>query len=300
MTTGDFMVTTSIALSPRPLRLQRLLSAVLVVTLLASCAPQPPKPSVGDAERGRLGRVGVTQLVTTPECDVDVGQVANRAGGALEGGAKGAAAGGAVGLEAIGSGLANCEGWICGAVILLLPAFIVGGAAIGAVSGAATVAPSAKSTEVESALRKSLNRTGENEALRKEVVYAAHRAGIADVMDISDKVSLTAGQPSDYSDMAKAGIDTIMEVGLVRVDLDGGSDKDPKLRIGEHALVRLIDAKTNTVICEDLHFRHLSEPRRFSEWSADENRALDEELTQGYRMLAAMLVERVFPTKPAK
>ena len=282
------MDTTSTNLSPRPSRLQRLLSAVLIVALIASCAPQPTKPSVDGALRGKLGKVGVTELITPPQCEADVGKTGSGEKTA-KGGAHGALGGAGAGLSVLG---ACGDPYLCGVVVLLLPAFIVGGAVIGAAAGAASSQPHPDAEDLSKMLEQGVTRTGGSAALRKEVIQAAHRLGIADIADVSEKISNSDASPPDYRSRADTGVDTILEIGLVRVGLVGKGGRDPALEVGEEVIVRLIDVKTNSTVCSDLQFHHFSEPRPLSAWRDQRN--LDEELQKGYRVLAANIAEAVF------
>jgi len=276
---------------PRPSRLQRLLSATLVIALLASCAPQQPKPSVEQAVPGSLGRIGVTQLVTPPQCDVDVGKTGSGEKTA-KGSAQGALGGAGAGLSVLG---ACGDPYICGVVVLLLPVFVVGGAVIGAAAGAASSQPRPDAQNLQQMLEQGVTRTGGSAALRTEVIHAAHRLGIASIADISERISASDSSPPDYRGLADQGIDTVMEVGLAQVGLVGKGGRDPALKVGEDVIVRLIDVKTNSALCGDLQFHHLSQFRPLSAWR--DERSLDEELVAGYRMVAANIAEAVLQAR---
>lgn len=250
---------------------KRTIAWLLVLAHLASCAANPPMPVVSEAQRKSFGVVGIGSITQAPVADLGV-YARGRTSGAARGAGEGAAAGAAAFM---GSG-SSCSGAVCGVAILLLPVFVVGGAVVGAVAGAGAAVPDDKARTIEAQLDSVLKDAGQQEALRVDVLKAAHRSRVPNVSAINSNV------------------DTVLEVGLVRVGLLGQGGEDPILVLRVHAVARLVDARTNAELYRNYGFVLGSLPRKYSEWAADGARLLRNELERVRASIAGSIVDDVF------
>lgn len=244
---------------------------------------------VSEAQRERMGVVGVGSIARAPTGEVDVG-TRGRTAGAAHGAAEGAASGAA----ALFSSGASCSGPMCaGAYIVLIPVVVVVAATIGTVTGAVQAVPVDRARQIEAQLNLALAKGGQQEALRSEVVKAAAQSGIPDVTEITAGTA-TIGEDFDYRKLSNVAVDTVLEVGLVRIGLTGRGGDDPQLALGVHAAARLVDVKTNAELYRNYAFIHITSPRNFSEWSANEALLLKREIDRAYESLGRSIVDEVF------
>jgi hypothetical protein len=259
--------------------------AVLAV-YLSACAIRQPTP-VPEARRD-LGVVGVVPTTEPPSGELDVGP-RGAAAGALRGAAKGAAWIGAP----TGSG---CAGESCAVVLVLWGGLALGGALVGGVMGAANAVPVDTAGQIETQLRLALAEVGEQEVFRKEIVKAAARSGIANV------VELPVGMPGvsapgtnfDARELARVNVTTVLEVGVPQVGLVGKGGSDPQLSLHVHAVARLVDARSNSELDAPPSVEDVSQAKLLSEWTADEAHLIKQELVQAYERLAMLVIEDVF------
>ncbi|MGH8704183.1 MAG: hypothetical protein ACREUO_02075, partial [Burkholderiales bacterium] len=189
---------------------------------------------------------------------------------------------------------ASCAGPMCGVVILFLPIFVVGGAIVGGVAGAIDAVPDERARQIEAQLDAVLAEVGRQDSLRSEVVKAAARTRIPGVKQIAGGVAATTGEGVDYRKLPDLGVDTVLEVGLVRVGLTGRGGDDPRLELRIHAAARLVDARSNAELYRNYALTHLAPPRRYSEWRADNARLLKTEVRRAYESLGRSIVDEVF------
>jgi hypothetical protein len=247
---------------------------------------------VSEAQRERLGTVGVVQMARGPRADTDVPR--GRAPGAAKGAVEGATAGALEGVAALTRG--SCSGYACGIVMILLPAFITAGAVAGAVHGGATAVPDAMGRRIEAELQRALAEAGTQHALRSEVVTTAARRGITGVRDVTPERPGVVEDAPDYRALSGSGIDTVLEVGLVAVGLSGEGGRDPDLVLRVQAAARLIDVRDSKELYRNDSFTHLSPRRPFTQWSADQAAMLRQELGRAYASLGASIADEVFLT----
>jgi hypothetical protein len=253
-------------------------------------APSDADPSGSEAQRERLGMVGVIQIARGPKGEIDVPK--GRVPGAAKGAAGGAAAGAGAAAAALVQG--SCVGFACGVAIVLLPIFMAVGAVVGAVHGGAVAVPDEKGRQIEAQLQLALAGVGTQQALRSEVITTAVRRGITNVKDISSESLTIVEEGIDYRQLLGSGVDTVLEVGLVEVGLIGAGGKDPDLTLRVQAAARLVDVGSSKELYRNFAFNYVSPRRHFSEWSADQARVLKQELSRGYATLGTSILEEVF------
>jgi len=251
----------------------RTLASVLIAAHLFACAAPPPT-GVSEAQRARMGAVGVAPFAMTPRDELQVtrGTAAGAAGGAIEG---------------VIAGVASTGGCGFGCVIVV-PFMASVGAITGGVVGGAAAVPEDKAAEIETRLKAVLSEVGDQARLQAAVVVAAIRFGVPRVTTLPGKAVAVRGVD------AEAKVDTILKVGLVSVGLAGGGGADPELAIRVSALARLVDARTDAELYRTRLFTHAVGPRKFSEWNADNARLLKDALERAYQSLARSIVDEIF------
>jgi hypothetical protein len=83
-------------------------------------------------------------------------------------------------------------------------------------------------------------------------------------------------------------------VGLVRVGLIGSGGEDPQLALRVDAVARLVDVQTNEEFYLKYPFTHFAPSRKYSEWTANNERLLKRELERSYESLGTAIVHDVF------
>jgi hypothetical protein len=272
--------------------LTRLASVGIVICVhLCACTPRL-LPVVSEAQRERLGAVGVVQIAEGPREEIEVPR--GRGPGAARGAAAGAAAGAVEGLKALHQG--SCAGFACGIVIILLPMFMAVGAVAGAVHGGAEGVPDATGRRIEDELKRALADVGTQHALRFEVVGTAARRGVTNVRDVTRESPTVAGEAMDYRALSGSGLDTVLEVGLVGAALSGAGGGDPDLALRVQAAARLVDLRSHKELYRSDSFSYVSPRRRFTVWSANQGTLLRQELRRAYASLGTSIADEVFLT----
>jgi hypothetical protein len=227
---------------------------------------------VSEALRSRLGVVALTQLGDVPGV-ADVGPT-GRLEGAMEGAGIGAAA-----LE--GPGVAGLA---------------VGSAAalIGGVAGASRVVPEETVRTIAMQLDRARSEAGAERLLQSAIADEAVRTHVPDLKVISGDLAALVDATRDYRPLSERGIDTVLEVWVVRVDLAGRWGDDPELTLRTQAVARLVDAWSNSVLYAGTTFEHASEPRRFTALSADEGALLEAEIRRAHQVIAASIVDKIY------
>jgi hypothetical protein len=250
--------------------------ASVVLAVLVGCAQPPPRKvtrsaTVSEALRSRLGVVGVTQLDGVP-CKADVGPT-DRLDGAMEGARVGGALSGA-GVPGIAIGTAA--------------------ALVGSVAGAARVVPEETAREVETRLGRVCHHAGEKRLLQSELVQEAARTHVPNVQAIPTDVAVVRDETPDYRRLADRGIDTVLEIWVLRVDAVGRWGDDPELTLHMQAVARLLDARSNSVLYDGATFEYVSKPRKVSALNADRGRLFEIGVRDAHQAIAASIVDKIY------
>ncbi len=267
--------------------IERVLIYVVIAAQLSACAT-PPVPTVSEAQRGRMGTVGVISLASAPQGELAVGTRGTGAGAA-----EGAVAGAVVGSPVLQ------YAWFCGvpgAGVICVPVLLLfaGSVTHGAVVGGAQAVPEDKAGEIEATLRTVLAEAVQQAKLRSAVVDAAARAGVRGVTEMPADTVAVVGQTVDYRQLSDAKVDTVLEVGVLSVALIGRGGADPSLTLRIGAVARLVDARSNAELFRGHAFTHESGPRNFSEWGANGARLLKEELDRASGTIGRSMVDEIF------
>ena len=259
------------------------------------------------AHQGTLGSVAVIAATGEPEIKFE-----GFAHGAGEGAAKGA-----------GGAMASCLpiGLSCGGTILCAPFFIVWLGVCGAVSAVggvvgAAAAPSAETMQAaETNWSAALSANTIQDLLRAEVVAAALAHGTS-VTAISPESTQASSRARDYRALAAAGVQTVLEVAVIKAGARGsdavGTDDvilGPAWAVGKagvqgsrfnapllaymQARARLVRVSDNSEIFA-ADYVYEGERLKLSEWSADGGKRLVSTLERGYKTLGAYIYDSVF------
>lgn len=175
--------------------------------------------------------------------------------------------------------------------VLLLPITLPLGAAVGA-----ALAPSADTVKHA---REAWSRDFENRPLMyclpDQVTAAAKHDGTA-WQPVATNFKAHAGQPPDYTLLADAGVENVLELAITRISAEGESlDAPLALKMLAHA--RLLRTADNTeLFSTDAEYKGDRHTR--SEWAADQSKLLLEALSAGCGVLGRHIYEEVFVLYP--
>lgn len=254
---------------------------------LSGCAL--PVPTVSEAQRSRMGTVGVVSVSTLPQTELVAGTRGTGAGAA-----KGAAVGAIEASPALADAAVVCGVPGVGAFCLAYLLIFAGSVTHGAVIGGTQAVSEDKATEIEARLRSILAEVGKQGNLTAAVVVAAARAGVKGVTEIPPGMHALDEQGTHRREATDPQVDKILEVRLVSVAFVGRGGADPALVLRAGAIARLVDARTNTELFRGHAFTHVSAPRKFSEWAADGGELLKGELERAYASIGRLIVDEIF------
>lgn len=182
-------------------------------------------------------------------------------------------------------------------VLLLELALVVAsttvGALVGGVYGAVAAEDAETVQEAEAVLTQALDNLGMQEALRGHVLEEARKQTPYPFVLLKDQGPVTSGEAINYRPLATQGIDTVLELRMESIGLDGEWAVDPPLAI-------LMDVRTRLIRLEDgVLLYHYTFPYRsgvhlFTKWAAHDAQLFREGLDSGYQTLAREVVEELF------
>ncbi len=261
-----------------------LLFALLIQ--LAGCASNSTKApgyfaTENDPVALQIHNVALVSDTTPPEItSVTLGTT--RGEGAVAGAGEGALTGALAALE----GMGECSGAYCGAALLLvLPAFTIGGAVIGGFTGHAAGKPDDALAQAEARAKQALN----SAYLQAELLHKAANYGY-NTPDIRFVALPTVETGSLLTRKERATIDGkpvdhVLEIDLLRLSL--------VYSLEMQARARLISLKTGDILSE-VEYRFVSEPRELEGWMADGFAPLTETIERGLRTLAEDVIDEYF------
>jgi hypothetical protein len=279
---------------------QRLIASLcaIVLALQSGCA-LPTRPVVPKTQyQATLGRVAIVATSQAPDIKLEF-LVRSKGEGAVKGA-------GSTFLSCMGGmGSGSCSGEMCGAVYALW--FVACGVAgvVGGVAGAVSAPGSEKVRTAENNIYAALAVENIQESLREQIVAAATANGTRLVSVSPESMQLVA-QLRDYRSLAAAGVDTVLEVTLVKVSTGSlnlmgtevkGEGSNPALYLLMTAHVRLIRTSDNIEVFASDYF-YSGERLRLSEWAANNAEPLLHSLQVGYSVLAAHIYENIFMLYP--
>ena len=269
----------------------------IVLALQSGCVTFPREPVAPRTQyQATLGKVAIVTTSQAPEIKFE-GFVRSKGEGALKGagttflvcvlGICGASLGYAICGGYFGSGASGALFGICGV------AGVVGG-----VVGAVAAPGSGEVRTAEANISTALSTKTIQAALREQVVGAASANG-ASLVSVSPESAQVAAQLRDYRTLAVAGVETVLEVTLVKVGTKTGGDDvfDQPMFLSMTAHVRLIRTSDNTEFFAT-DYAYLGEKLKLSEWLANQAEPFLHALEVGYKTLGSHIYDNVFLLYP--
>ena len=240
----------------------------------------PPPP--GEAVRSGLGKIAVTSGRFAPKLDI----VGGPAKGAGEGAGRGA------GLGAVGALAVGASGGGYGAILGIMVAPVA--AVVGAIAGASMAEPAGKVEEREATAREIAAAQRIQDDLRDRVVTIGRAQTPHTLSVLADRGPSAAGERPDYRPLSQEGIQTVLEVGVASVTLEGlGRTIDPPLWLVMTVNTRLVRTVDNADIYANSLTYTGEKGRTLAEWVGGPEGFRDE-LHRAYAILAEKTVEEVF------
>lgn len=246
----------------------------LLVTCLVLSGCSTPALVPSEQARRQFGTVGVVHAQFAPQ-DAFSTPLRGRVGGAMEGAA-----------SLAGKALLE-EGPYA---LILLPVYMIAGAAIGAI----TAVPEGTAQQIDAAVTRVFSNERVQARLFEKVIEIARRDTGKSIRALADEGPREDDTTSNYRALAAQGIDTVLEVEVSRVGLAGGGGADPELVLFLEASARLVRTLDNEEIYAHEDFVHLSEQLEFSLWGVDDAWPVREALQRAYPALAGRIVDTVF------
>lgn len=238
---------------------------------MSAPAVLPPPP--GEAVRSGLGKVAVTSGRFAPKLDI----VGGPAKGAGEGAGRGAGPG-AVGAVAAGA-------YVLGPFAILLAPV---GAVVGVIAGASMAEPAVKVEEREATAREIAAAQKIQDDLRDRVVAIGRAQTPHTLAVLADRGPSAAGERPDYRPLSQEGIQTVLEVGVASLTLEGSP-----LWLVMTVNTRLVRTVDNAEIYANSLTYTGEKGRTLAEWVGGPEGFRDE-LDRAYAILAEKTVEEVF------
>ncbi|MEN6318412.1 MAG: hypothetical protein ABFD82_06610 [Syntrophaceae bacterium] len=185
----------------------------------------------------------------------------------------------------------------CAFVLISILAITVSAATIGglagAVDGAVKAEPSKKVDEAENIINETVAKLKIQETLRDRVGKEARKKARGRVTVFEGYGPTSIDQIATYGHLANKGIDTILQISVMRFGLIGKWEVNPHLNLEMIVQAKVIRVKDG----EELHseiFRYTGGSKLFSEWCVDNARPLHDEFDQCYNVLAENIITTLF------
>jgi hypothetical protein len=250
----------------------------------------PPPPS--EEAMKQLGTVAIVPARFLPEYTFDTfGK------GRFSGVGKGAAAGTAIGaLDGLIMTGATAIA-IPPLAVLVLPFFIVGGAAIGAVTGgvvgAVNALPGAKAEEIDMLIKNAMAELNIQETMGVHIIQAGQNIPENHFEFVSGYGPVNDNERPDYHFLKERDIRAVLEVKVKKLGFEGGKGSDPEITFFMNVQARLIQVPDGIEIYSGI-FEHKSKNLKASTWANNDAQLLREEIERSYKNLAERIMEELF------
>lgn len=274
--------------------LTRRLFLVVLLANVAACASISPLPIPSESQRSRYGTVGVVSVKSPPDAGFEglpVGVARGAAGGAVAGAGVSALAGAYTAVEA-----AAVSGVPTSLLLpVILPPLAIAGAIVGSVAGVAMALPAETAALIEQDIKQALLEAEPQTRLRRNIVAIVRREALPAVEGFAEASPDAPGTTADHVALREAGIDTALEVGIMKVGLVGRrGGADLLLSLHSEASVRLVNTETGDEIYSRTAFIATRPARTFPEWGANGAVLLREEIDALLLELARDIVDEIF------
>lgn len=275
------------------------LSLAIILASLLGCASLPPPPKT--EYQAMLGKVAITTSMQVPEIKLAGFTQSKSEGAASE----------------VGNAFAACLEQAHEPLGAILCSIFV--APVGAVIGAVR-SPRSETIEAAKAnISASLEAKVIQETLRSSIMAAA-LANNSQLIAVTDVTSHNNGQTIDYRPLIELGVDTVLEVSLVKIgfvnstllnDPDIGimkdltltelgsvhSEIDPLLTLGMLTHIRLSRTKNNEELFS-ANYIHYGGREKLAGWAANQAKRFVDALNAGYQALGTHIYESVLQLYP--
>lgn len=249
-------------------------------------------PYLAQAERAPLVTVGIVAGRFVPEADFPEPSAIPEfsAGGAAVGAVTGAALWTTVILAS------GCLNPFAAATCPAAIPFAVGGAAVGGIAAGAigqVGTTPLTSEQVQAAIKEALEQLYLQEHVRDRALEYAQATIRQNVLMASAAGPTGPGQQPDYSALHNDGIDTVLEISVLKAGMSpfGGSSKAYTLYMTARArLIRVSDA----TVLHDRQYAFISVPRPPAQWAEKNAEAFRRSMSAGFQDLAEQIVDRAF------
>ncbi|PYQ02530.1 MAG: hypothetical protein DMF83_23355 [Acidobacteria bacterium] len=286
---------------------------VLVLLLCAGswgCAlkRQPLPQSPTDEVRAQLKTVGLAAAGLDPQTQVNA-PTSGKGMGAVKGAGYGLALGVTPGLAIAGGVAKGCHASgrlgavVCGAALAFGLGVAAAGGTVGAlggsVYGAVTAEPASRVDAAETGLKSAVSQANIQAALRDHVLEAVRRRSALNFVTVDDQGPSAVGERIDYRALAGEGIDTILEVSVLRIALVGQGGINPPVSLFMAAGASLVRTADGVEIYAE-KFEYRGPGALFLEWAAADAQMFRQEVDRGTRSLAEKIVRLLFPAEPPR
>ena len=258
---------------------EKLIGLFLCLVLLAGCAKKP----LAREDRERLGRLGLTSVHYAPEMNISIASP----GQSTTAGATGGAVAGTLAPLAAGP-------YAIPIVIFYWPILAATGATVGAAGGLAASYSSEEIKENVPLIEAYIFATEFQELLRHKVLDFTIQRTSQEFKQTDLKGSESHGHIKDYSNETQ--LDTILEVGISCINLAGPGLFGGYLTFHVEGFSRLVRVADGMRILEN-DYTYDSIARGLEEWSADGGKTLQEEIQNGFDVIASEIVDAHFIEK---
>lgn len=264
------------------LRPRMVWAVFLFLILQLSCAHKEPLPPSADV-RKNLGTIGVASGSFKPECSLQ--ESTSSRSKLVKGAAKGAARGAG---EVLGAAPAGDYG---ACIALVLAPF---GACIGCLVGAAKSDSTEKlDAESEAAMRNAFEQVNFQEITRSHISRIAGEKTNCTFVSLGEQRPTSPDEEYDYRSVVNEGIDTVLEISVLKAGLAGSGEIYPNLQLFIDLRTRLIRA----VDGEELYAATVTYKgpiQSYPAWARDTAVSFNEELENGCEKLSERVVELLF------
>ena len=255
-----------------------LISFALLVTQFGCATIPVPPPPLSEETRATLGTIGIVSARFIPEVKLQKPR----------GKMSGFAAGAGEGALAVGGG-GHCQGFGCVFALALIPV----GALVGGISGAVKGVSAEEKKKAEDALEAALKQLKIQEALRNRILDIGRAKTTHNIILVEEGGPVSSDEKVSYVWAKSKGIDTILEVNVMKFGLNGPSEANPPLEFFMSIQIRLVKVTDGSVLYAN-KFHYVSFPHKFIDWAQDNARLFSEECDRAYQSLAEKTVEELF------
>jgi gas vesicle protein len=255
--------------------------------------------------RDQLGAVGIVTSKLPFEYDLSVpakGPLAGAGRKSARWAGTGMGVGGISGLSLIADTCQNDKtGIFCGTSFVVATGLAAIGLVMGGTAGSVVGAFKAESSSDVSQAEEIITAIITSQDMQRNLcnhVAEVARQKPRNVVSIQDQIPSVAENSNQYRFLAEKNIDTILELSLTRIALEGEWDINPPLTFQMEAHIRLvttIDGKKSYAT----YIIHQGSSRLFSEWAADNGEAFIEALDMGFQDLAEKIINELYGANPA-